>query len=73
MPRAVACFRAADWDVIPYPTDFRSGSTPWSYDALRNLATLDYAAHEWLGLFYYRLRGYTEDLFPAPEPAMIDP
>jgi uncharacterized SAM-binding protein YcdF (DUF218 family) len=66
MPRAVACFRAADWDVVPYPTDFRHGSTPWSFDAVSNLATLDYAAHEWLGLVYYRLRGYTEDLFPGP-------
>jgi uncharacterized SAM-binding protein YcdF (DUF218 family) len=66
LPRAIACFRAVDWDVIPYPTDFRSGSTPWSYDALGNLATLDLAAHEWLGLLYYRLRGYTDDLYPAP-------
>jgi uncharacterized SAM-binding protein YcdF (DUF218 family) len=68
LPRAVACFRAVDWDVVAYPTDFRSGSTPWSYDALGNLATLDYAAHEWLGLLYYRLRGYTDDLYPAPSP-----
>lgn len=68
LPRAVACFRAADWDVIPYPTDFRSGSTRWSYDALGNLTNLDYAAHEWLGLFYYRLRGYTDELYPAPSP-----
>ena len=66
MPRAVACFRAIDWDVIPYPTDFRTGSRPWSYDLLGNLAALDIAAHEWLGLLYYRLRGYTEDLYPAP-------
>jgi len=66
LPRAVACFRAADWDVIPYPTDFRSGSTPWSYDLVANLGKLDLAAHEWLGLVYYRLRGYTDDLFPAP-------
>ena len=66
MPRAVACFRAIDWDVIPYPTDFRTGATPWSYDLLGNLAALDIAAHEWLGLLYYRLRGYTEDLYPAP-------
>jgi uncharacterized SAM-binding protein YcdF (DUF218 family) len=68
LPRAVACFRAADWDVVPYPTDFRSGSTPWSYDLVGNLATLNLAVHEWLGLLYYRLRGYTDDLYPAPSP-----
>jgi uncharacterized SAM-binding protein YcdF (DUF218 family) len=66
VPRAVGCFRAADWHVIPYPADFRSGPTPWSYDVVSNLATLDYAVHEWLGLLYYRLRGYTSELFPAP-------
>jgi len=66
LPRAVACFRAADWDVVPYPTDFRSGARPWSYDLVDNLETLDLAAHEWLGLVYYRLRGYTDDLYPAP-------
>ena len=66
MPRSVACFRAADWDVIPYPTDFKNGPTPWSLDVLSNLAKLDYAVHEWLGLMYYRLRGYTHDLYPGP-------
>ena len=71
MPRSMACFRAADWEVIPYPTDFRTGSTPWSYDVLGNLTNLDLAAHEWLGLVYYRLRGYTNDLYPAP--VMIEP
>jgi len=71
MPRSMACFRAADWEVIPYPTDFRTGPTPWSYDVLGNLTNLDLAAHEWLGLLYYRLRGYTNDLYPAP--VMIPP
>ena len=71
MPRSIACFRAAGWEVIPYATDFRTGSTPWSYDVIGNLTSLDLAAHEWLGLAYYRLRGYTNELYPAP--VMIDP
>ena len=71
MPRAVACFRAINWHVIPYPADFRSGSTMWSYDVLGNLETLDLAVHEWLGLVYYRVRGYTNDVYPAP--VMIEP
>jgi uncharacterized SAM-binding protein YcdF (DUF218 family) len=65
MPRAVACFRAAGWDVTPYPTNFRRGSEPFS--ALPdNLEDVDLATHEWVGLLYYRLRGYTRELFPGP-------
>jgi uncharacterized SAM-binding protein YcdF (DUF218 family) len=68
MPRSVACFRAAGWDVIPYPADFQRGPNPFHFGLIENLADLDLAAHEWLGLVYYRLRGYTNELFPAPSP-----
>jgi hypothetical protein len=30
------------------------------------LRKLDMAAYEWLGLMYYKLKGYSEELFPAP-------
>ena len=66
MPRAVACFRAAGWDVTPYPTNFRGGPDPWRFDIVDNLQDVDQAAHEWVGLVYYRLRGYTKDVYPAP-------
>ena len=66
MPRAVACFRAAGWDVTPYPTNFRRGPYAWSFALAENLQDVDLASHEWVGLLYYRLRGYTRDLFPAP-------
>jgi len=66
MPRSVACFRAAGWDVTPYPTNFRVGSNPLSFGLPANLEGVDLAAHEWVGLLYYRLRGYTRELFPAP-------
>jgi uncharacterized SAM-binding protein YcdF (DUF218 family) len=66
MPRSVACFRAAGWDVTPYPTDYRRALGQWSPDLLVNLEDLDLATHEWLGLVYYRLRGRTNELFPAP-------
>jgi uncharacterized SAM-binding protein YcdF (DUF218 family) len=65
MPRAVACFRAAGWAVVPYPTDFRTGSGLTSTDISANLERVSVAAHEWLGLLYYRIRGYTNELFPA--------
>ena len=66
LPRAMACFRAVDWEVVPYPADFRRGASPLSLGLVDNLGDLDLATHEWLGLVYYRLRGYTRELFPAP-------
>ncbi len=69
MPRAVACFRAVGWNVVPYPTDFRTGTSSLAIDMLANLRNVSVAAHEWLGLVYYRLRGYTSELFPARSPA----
>lgn len=68
MPRSMACFRAAGWEIVPYPTDFRRGPNPFHFEIVDNLADLDLAAHEWLGLVYYRLLGYTSELFPAPTP-----
>jgi uncharacterized SAM-binding protein YcdF (DUF218 family) len=66
LPRAIACFRAAEWDVVPYPADYRRGPNAFHLGLLDNLEDLDLAAHEWLGLVYYRLRGHTQELFPAP-------
>lgn len=68
MPRAVACFRAAGLELRPVPVDFRQsgGFNPLSASVPANLDALDLAAHEWLGLAYYRVRGVTDELFPAP-------
>jgi len=66
MPRAVACYRAAGWDVTPYPTNFRRGPDRLALALPENLEDVDSAAHEWIGLLYYRLRGYTRELFPGP-------
>lgn len=68
MPRAMACFRAAGWDVVPYPADYQTGASLWWFGFADNLMLLDLAAHEWVGLAYYRLRGVTEELYPAPRP-----
>ena len=69
MPRAVAAFRAVDWPVIPYPVDFkvdpRTGLRA-NFNLLDGLGTSTIAGKEWAGLVGYRLRGWTEDLFPAP-------
>jgi len=70
MPRVVGCFRAAGWtDIVPYPTDFRVVPGDWNHSTFRiadNLALLDSALHEWVGLAYYRLAGRIAEIFPAP-------
>jgi uncharacterized SAM-binding protein YcdF (DUF218 family) len=69
MPRTVACFRAAGWDIIPYPADYHSDPPGWGVGRIQigdNLALLDLAVHEWIGLAFYRLSGRTKDLFPGP-------
>jgi uncharacterized SAM-binding protein YcdF (DUF218 family) len=70
MPRAVGCFRAAGFQVEPYPTEFRTGG-PSHLFALYGtgsaaLTQLDMATKEWIGLITYRLMGKTDALFPEP-------
>jgi uncharacterized SAM-binding protein YcdF (DUF218 family) len=69
MPRAIGCFRKADFHVEAYPVGW------WVTDALElqwrrglaeGLRRLDAAAYEWIGLFAYRLTGRTTELFPSP-------
>jgi uncharacterized SAM-binding protein YcdF (DUF218 family) len=66
----MACFRAVGWEVIPQPADYQAvvglGWNRGSFQVADNLAILDLALHEWLGLAYYRLTGRTRTLFPAP-------
>jgi uncharacterized SAM-binding protein YcdF (DUF218 family) len=59
MPRAMAAFRKAGWNVTPYPVDFRSGSrTPWTqYSLVRGAQKWHLALHELAGLLAYRLAG----------------
>lgn len=70
MPRAVGCFRAANFPVTPFPVDYH---TRGSEDLRRiqpsiadGLAQVDLAAHEWVGLLTYRVAGLTRELFPGP-------
>jgi uncharacterized SAM-binding protein YcdF (DUF218 family) len=69
MPRAVGCFRAVGWAVSAWPVAYRvMESSHWTVPSLANsLVNLDWAIHEWIGLFYYRWRGWTDVWFPAPE------
>lgn len=69
MPRALGTFRTLGWPVVAYPVDYRSpsGGGLFHFEPLERLQRLHDATKEWIGLLYYRLRGWTEVLFPAPE------
>ena len=59
MPRAMATFRKAGWNVTAYPVDFRTGTdTPWTQYSLADGAKRWHLAlHELVGLLTYRLAG----------------
>jgi uncharacterized SAM-binding protein YcdF (DUF218 family) len=67
MPRAVAVFRHAGWNVIPYPAGYLTQGRERfsaSLDILGGFRLASVAAHEWGGLLAYRLMGYTDELMP---------
>jgi uncharacterized SAM-binding protein YcdF (DUF218 family) len=70
MPRAIGCFRAAEFQVEAYPVEFttRGRSSPFSPFTTGSSALIqvDRAAKEWIGLIAYRLMGKTDALFPRP-------
>jgi uncharacterized SAM-binding protein YcdF (DUF218 family) len=69
MPRAVGCFRGAEFRVVPYPIGFltdRSHPFAGFFPGSTALGYLDAAAKEWIGLIAYRLMGKTDALFPGP-------
>ncbi len=59
MPRSMATFEKAGWNVTPWPADYRSGlATPWHHFSLAGGASKWHVAlHEVLGLWVYRLTG----------------
>jgi uncharacterized SAM-binding protein YcdF (DUF218 family) len=71
-PRAVGVFRHIGWSVTAWPVAYKSGHSlrAWLEPSFSGrLGNLDAAAHEWLGLLGYRLIGWTDTLFPAPQDA----
>jgi uncharacterized SAM-binding protein YcdF (DUF218 family) len=59
MPRAMASFQKAGWNVTPYPVDFRTGgATPWTeYSLAEGARKWHLLLHELVGLLTYRLTG----------------
>jgi uncharacterized SAM-binding protein YcdF (DUF218 family) len=55
MPRALATFRSAGWNVTPYPVDYRTGSdTPWTeYSLARAALRWQLLLHEAIGAIAY--------------------
>ncbi len=68
MPRAVGCFRAAGWTVLPYPVDFRTTGEPSlksEFSLSGELTRVNLASKEWMGLVIYYGLGRTDALFPG--------
>lgn len=59
MPRSLAVFQKAGWNVTPFPVDFRTGgATPWTAYSMREGADhWETALHEFIGLVSYKLTG----------------
>lgn len=63
MRRAMAAFRAAGLEPVAAPTRFIRPPTPIARDFVPNASSLrasSYAIHEWLGLLWYYVSGYTK-------------
>jgi len=59
MPRSLAVFKKAGWNVTPYPVDFRAGlGTDWlDYSIRQGADKWQVALHEYVGYWAYRLAG----------------
>ena len=69
IPRSVGIFRKLNWQVIPYPVDFKTNGKfqmSISLPNLFNLYQFSNVVYEWIGLSYYWLMGRTAELFPGP-------
>ena len=69
MPRSVGIFRKFNWQVIPYPVDFKTNGQfemNIGLPKLSAIASVSNVVYEWTALFYYWLMGRTSELFPGP-------
>ena len=68
MPRAVGAFRRVGWTVLAWPVGYQSRDriSAYAQPLGPKLALLDWAAHEWIGLLVYYVRGESSALLPRP-------
>jgi uncharacterized SAM-binding protein YcdF (DUF218 family) len=68
MPRSIGAFRAVGWNMTAFPVGYKTYRQPGNRANRRfaeRLDLLERAAHEWIGLVYYRARGWSTELFPS--------
>jgi uncharacterized SAM-binding protein YcdF (DUF218 family) len=70
MPRAMAAFRNADFEVEAFPVDWQLADRSELYwpqrSIIAGLAFTDRTAREFIGLAVYRLTGQSREWFPGP-------
>lgn len=70
MPRSVALFRRAGFDVVPWPVDYRTRGDERlglaTDNPLDSLSATTVALREWIGLLAYWLTGRIDEPLPAP-------
>jgi uncharacterized SAM-binding protein YcdF (DUF218 family) len=70
MPRAVGLFRKAGFDVVPWPSDYRTSGKETigiaQDNPLDSLQNLSVALREWVGLLAYWMTGRIDQLLPSP-------
>jgi len=67
MPRSMAVFRKAGWNVVPAAAGYMTDGTyaaRLDFNLGQHLLEMGWAAHEYYGLLAYRLMGYTDALWP---------
>lgn len=73
MPRAVGIFQKLDWDIIPYPCDFKTSGDYKIFNNLPNIAMnfsyLNIAIKEIFGMIVYYLTGKSAFIFPPSKVA----
>lgn len=63
LPRAYLCFEKQGWNVVPYPGLYLGPPRPGAFqflEAAQQMRLLSYAAHEYVGLATYWLKGWIE-------------
>lgn len=70
MPRSIALFRRAEFNVVPWPVDYRTtgseGVGLFRDNANDSLQNTTLAMREWIGLLAYWLSGRIDSPFPGP-------
>lgn len=68
MPRSVMLFRKAGFEVVAWPTDYRSngrdGIGLTGHNVIHTMQTTSVAVREWIGLVAYRVTGRTDAILP---------